>query len=99
MIMTSEQVVMHQETKKQIIRIPEFSTIDQQFYLDDKILDNELEEDSDLLYNQLHKAYELAEIFSKLMPDGEVLPTNMKQDLKVRIQMPTSNNNLPEFIV
>lgn len=98
--MTSEQVVMHKETIKQIIRIPEFSTIEHQFYLlDDKLADNELEEDSDIIYNQLHKAYELAEIFSKLSPDGEVLPTKMKQDLKVRIQMPTSNNNLPKFIV
>ena len=57
-----------------------------------------IENDSEERYQELHKGHELAEIYSKLSKDGEVLPPCIKDGLKICIKLPANDELLPTLL-
>ena len=89
--------------RKPIIGIPEFKVIDKNFYNGELMVcsldnDQDVEDDLDERYNEMHKGHELAEIYNKFSRTGEVLPESIKDGLKIRIRLPKDKESLPSLI-
>lgn len=79
------------------IFIPDYKVVDYAFYKE--VDENEmLENDDEVYYEEMHRAYELAENCNKFLDCGQGLPEELKGGLKIKIKLPSNSNELPSLI-